>query len=124
MNWITLKDHVEDQSLNEPGSTSTWKIDLPSEEKLGWRHIRIQQNGKNASGQTHYLSLSGLELYGSVQGVCEELGKAAKEAEANLRKQRRMMRTHMFEAHGDWSQGCQRTGLEVEGSGWQSSRRR
>lgn len=28
--------------------------------------------GKNASGQTHYLSLSGLELYGAVSGVCED----------------------------------------------------
>lgn len=32
--------------------------------------------GKNASGQTHYLSLSGLELYGTVTAVCEDqLGK-------------------------------------------------
>ncbi len=29
-------------------------------------------------------------------GVCEELGKAAKEAEANLRRQRRLMRTHIL----------------------------
>lgn len=28
--------------------------------------------GKNASGQTHYLSLSGLELYGTVTAVCED----------------------------------------------------
>jgi E3 ubiquitin-protein ligase HECTD1 len=28
--------------------------------------------------------------------VCDELGKAAKEAEANLRRQRRVMRTHML----------------------------
>lgn len=28
--------------------------------------------GKNASGQTHYLSLSGLELYGSITAVCED----------------------------------------------------
>lgn len=48
---------------------------------LGWRHIRVQQNGKNASGQTHYLSLSGLELYGRVNGVCEELGGYQKRAE-------------------------------------------
>ena len=69
---------------------------LPEDEKVGWRHVKIQQNGKNASGQTHYLSLSGLELYGTVNGVCDELGKAAKEAEANLRRQRRLMRTHIL----------------------------
>ncbi len=157
VNWETLRDHVDDQSLNEPGSTATWKIEYDQREKkeeeeekeevevvdveeiedasggdkeekegetasetkeetatedekkkdeaekekekekgLGWRHVRIQQNGKNASGQTHYLSLSGLELYGTVTGVCEELGKAAKEAEANLRRQRRLMRTHIL----------------------------
>ena len=128
VNWETLRDHVDDQSLNEPGSVATWKIEYTSQDKeatdeeegelkdeeekekdrerqgggeegeeaaketesspppfcllppkeghgLGWRHVRIQQNGKNASGQTHYLSLSGLELYGTVTGVCEELGK-------------------------------------------------
>ena len=106
MNWETLRDHVDDQSLNEPGSTATWRIEYKQREEekeeekeignekeeeeeeeaaaassskeqqgLGWRHVRIQQNGKNASGQTHYLSLSGLELYGTVTGVCEELGK-------------------------------------------------
>ncbi len=44
-------------------------------EKQGWRYLRIQQNGKNASGQTHYLSLSGLEVYGRVTGIAEEFGK-------------------------------------------------
>ena len=74
-NWSVLYDHQDDQSLNEPGSTATWQLPAqPSKEVQGWRHIRIQQTGKNASGQTHYLSLSGLELYGSVTGVCEELG--------------------------------------------------
>ncbi len=75
-NWTTLHDYQDDQSLNEPGSTATWHLPAHwSKETQGWRHIRIQQTGKNASGQTHYLSLSGLELYGSVTGVCEELGK-------------------------------------------------
>ena len=42
----------------------------------GWRYLRIHQNGKNASSQTHYLSLSGFELYGTVVNVVEEaLGK-------------------------------------------------
>ena len=31
--------------------------------------------GKNASGQTHYLSLSGFEIYGLVTGVCDDLGR-------------------------------------------------
>ncbi|KAK3859367.1 hypothetical protein Pcinc_034518 [Petrolisthes cinctipes] len=93
--WTTLCTHVDDCSLNEPGSTHTWTIQPPSDEKSGWRHVRIQQTGKNASGQTHYLSLSGLELYGTVTGVCEDLGRAAKEAEANLRRQRRLVKSQM-----------------------------
>ncbi|KPP80084.1 E3 ubiquitin-protein ligase HECTD1-like [Scleropages formosus] len=96
-NWMTLYTHVDDCSLNEPGSTATWPLDPPKEEKQGWRHIRIKQMGKNASGQTHYLSLSGLELYGTVTGVCEDqLGKAVKEAEANLRRQRRLFRSQVM----------------------------
>ncbi|XP_034015677.1 E3 ubiquitin-protein ligase HECTD1 isoform X3 [Thalassophryne amazonica] len=96
-NWTTLYTHVDDCSLNEPGSTATWPLDPSKEEKQGWRHIRIKQMGKNASGQTHYLSLSGLELYGAVTAVCEDqLGKAVKEAEANLRRQRRLFRSQVM----------------------------
>ncbi|XP_069008939.1 E3 ubiquitin-protein ligase HECTD1 isoform X2 [Embiotoca jacksoni] len=96
-NWTTLYTHVDDGSLNEPGSTATWPLDPSKEEKQGWRHIRIKQMGKNASGQTHYLSLSGLELYGTVTAVCEDqLGKAVKEAEANLRRQRRLFRSQVM----------------------------
>uniref|UniRef100_A0A3P9B712 E3 ubiquitin-protein ligase n=1 Tax=Maylandia zebra TaxID=106582 RepID=A0A3P9B712_9CICH len=96
-NWTTLYTHVDDSSLNEPGSTATWPLDPSKEEKQGWRHIRIKQMGKNASGQTHYLSLSGLELYGNVTAVCEDqLGKAVKEAEANLRRQRRLFRSQVM----------------------------
>lgn len=94
--WITLYSHLDDYSLNEPGSTASWPLEPPTDETQGYRHIRIQQAGKNASGQTHYLSLSGLELYGTVTGVCDDLGKAAKEAEANLRKQRRHLRTQVL----------------------------
>lgn len=43
--------------------------------------------GKNASGQTHYLSLSGFELYGTVNGVCEDqLGKEMIMGFSNLLK--------------------------------------
>lgn len=44
----------------------------PPEDEEGWRHFRLQQAGKNASGQTHYLSVSGLEIYGTVIGAVEE----------------------------------------------------
>ncbi|XP_019870714.1 E3 ubiquitin-protein ligase HECTD1 isoform X2 [Aethina tumida] len=94
--WTTMYTHTHDMSLNDPGSTNTWPIEVPSVEYQGWRHVRIQQAGKNASGQTHYLSLSGFEIYGQVTGVCEDLGKAAKEAEAHLRKQRRLLKTQLL----------------------------
>lgn len=53
-------------------SSATWPLEPSTSEKKGWRYIRLQQMGKNASGQTHYLSLSGFELYGTVTGVVEE----------------------------------------------------
>lgn len=95
-NWLTLYNHVDDCSLNEPGSTASWPIECPVEETQGWRHVRLQQAGKNASGQTHYLSLSGFEIYGKVTGVCDDIGKAAREAEANLRRQRRIIKCQVL----------------------------
>ncbi|XP_063990344.1 E3 ubiquitin-protein ligase HECTD1 isoform X7 [Diachasmimorpha longicaudata] len=96
VNWTTLYTHIDDCSLNEPGSTATWNLEVPAEETQGWRHLRLQQTGKNASGQTHYLSVSGFEVYGEVTGVCEDLGRAAREAEAGVRKQRRLIRTQVL----------------------------
>ncbi|XP_073986001.1 ubiquitin fusion-degradation 4-like isoform X6 [Rhodnius prolixus] len=93
VNWVTLYTHVDDCSLNDPGSCASWPLEGNNEEPI--RHVRIQQMGKNASGQTHYLSLSGFEIYGMVVGVCDDLGKVAKEAEASLRKQRRLVRTQV-----------------------------
>ena len=72
--WTTLMTHENDTSLNEPGSTMTWPLEIDGEEKQGWRHVRLHQMGKNASGQTHYLSLSGFEIYGNVTGVCDDIG--------------------------------------------------
>lgn len=37
-----------------------------------YRYIRIAQNGKNASGMTNYLSLSGFEIYGTVIDAIEK----------------------------------------------------
>ena len=67
--------HTDDSSLNEPGSTASWPLE-PPEDSQGWRHVRLLQNGKNASGQTHYLSLSGLEIYGvALEAVEDPIGK-------------------------------------------------
>lgn len=32
----------------------------------------MKLNGPNASGQTNYLSLSGLEVYGEIRGLADE----------------------------------------------------
>ncbi|XP_055309566.1 E3 ubiquitin-protein ligase Ufd4 isoform X3 [Sitodiplosis mosellana] len=96
VNWVTLVTHNDDRSLTEPGSTCTWAIFCSPEETEGFRHIRIQQNGRNASNQTHYLSLSGFEIYGRVLSVCEDMGKTAvKEAEAKVRRERRQVRSQL-----------------------------
>lgn len=95
VNWTTLITHVDDKSLSEPGSTATWPIVCPPDDTKGYRHIRIQQNGRNASGQTHYLSLSGFEIYGRVIGVCDDIGKTIKEAEAKTRRERRQIRAQL-----------------------------
>lgn len=95
VNWITLVTHNDDKSLIEPGSTASWPVVCSPEEIVGFRHIRIQQNGRNASGQTHYLSLSGFEIYGRVVSVCDEIGKGAKEMEAKIRRERRHIRAQL-----------------------------
>lgn len=94
VNWVTLVTHNDDKSLSEPGSTCTWPIDCTDDE--GFRHIRIQQNGRNASGQTHYLSLSGFEIYGKVVSVCDDMQRTvAKENEAKMRRERRLVRSQL-----------------------------
>ncbi|XP_070495105.1 E3 ubiquitin-protein ligase Ufd4 isoform X2 [Chironomus tepperi] len=94
VNWTTLVTHNDDKSLVEPGSTCTWPIDCSSDE--GFRHVRIQQNGRNASGQTHYLSLSGFEIYGKVLSVCDDMQRTvAKENEAKMRRERRQIRSQL-----------------------------
>ncbi|VDK47623.1 unnamed protein product [Anisakis simplex] len=44
-----------------------------------YRYLRIAQNGRNASNQTYYLSLSGFEVYGSIVDVVIEDLKPSEE---------------------------------------------
>lgn len=57
--------------ISPSSSVATWTL-TPPEDPTGWRHIRLKVNGPNASGQTHYLSVSGLELYGEVRGLADD----------------------------------------------------
>jgi hypothetical protein len=69
--WTTLRKHDNDKSLEDHGSTHTWRLESPG--NTAYRHIRITQTGKNAGG-SHYLSLSGFELYGTVVGAADTVG--------------------------------------------------
>lgn len=97
--WTTLKTHENDESLQDPGSTATWKI-TPEEigdEVEGWHYFRIQQNGANASGQTYYLSLSGFEIYGKVVDVVEQMKPlATSEGDNTQKRQRRIFRSQIL----------------------------
>lgn len=66
VNWVTLLQHSDERGLSEPGGTATWPLPEADSGDGPYRHVRLQQNGKNASAQTHYLSLSGFEIYGHV----------------------------------------------------------
>lgn len=75
--WDVLITHADDKSLGDPGSTATWHLEKGS---ASYRYLRIAQNGKNSSGQTHYLSCSGFEIYGDIvdvvrEAICEDLPK-------------------------------------------------
>lgn len=94
INWTTLVTHNDDKNLTEPGTTHTWPVECSDDE--GFRHVRIQQNGRNASNQTHYLSLSGFEIYGKIISACDDIHRSVtKENEAKLRRERRLIRSQL-----------------------------
>ncbi|EPB74190.1 Sad1 / UNC-like protein [Ancylostoma ceylanicum] len=66
--WEVLVAHADDTSLGDPGSTATWPIE-DDRTKGPFRYLRVAQNGKNSSGQTYYLSISGFEVYGEIVDV-------------------------------------------------------
>ncbi|CDK13343.1 E3 ubiquitin-protein ligase [Caenorhabditis elegans] len=73
--WENVIVHTDDKGLGEPGSTATWHVGEKG--TTAFRFFRIAQNGKNSSGQTHYLSCSGFEIYGDIvdvvtEAICED----------------------------------------------------
>jgi len=64
--WTTLKTHVNDQSIGDQGN-GFWSASWPIEDVARfYKFFRVLQTGKNSSDYG-YLTLSGLELYGTVQ---------------------------------------------------------
>lgn len=59
--WITLRDHVNDCSHSSERTTASWKISSPYHN--GFRHFRIVVTGPDSKG-CYTLVVGGLELYG------------------------------------------------------------
>ncbi|KAI6211923.1 HECT-type E3 ubiquitin transferase [Aphelenchoides besseyi] len=70
-NYTLLSRHENDTSLNEVGSTATFYIDGNLQDKPV-RYVRIQQRGVNSSNITHFISVSGFEIYGECVDVVTE----------------------------------------------------
>ncbi|CAD5221557.1 unnamed protein product [Bursaphelenchus okinawaensis] len=64
-NYVLLVKHENETALNDAGSTATFFI--PENEAASKvRYLRIRQRGPNSSTVTHYISISGFEVYGKV----------------------------------------------------------
>ncbi|KJH41368.1 HECT-domain protein [Dictyocaulus viviparus] len=81
--WEVLVVHSDDTSLGDPGSTATWPIE-DDRNKGPFRYLRIAQNGKNSSGQTYYLSISGFEIYGEIVDVVVDGFTAQKDEKSGV----------------------------------------
>lgn len=62
--YDVLREHINDKRLNKIGATATWSLPV----KKSYQFFRIRQTGPN-SNDNHYLSLSGLEMYGILTEV-------------------------------------------------------
>ena len=62
--WVCIREHVGDASLIGAGSTYTWPIQGVNANKP-YRKFRIRMTGPNSNNHM-YLSLSGIELYGTL----------------------------------------------------------
>eukprot|EP00475_Leptophrys_vorax_P022175 TRINITY_DN30176_c0_g1_i1.p1 TRINITY_DN30176_c0_g1~~TRINITY_DN30176_c0_g1_i1.p1 ORF type:complete len:1071 (+),score=235.80 TRINITY_DN30176_c0_g1_i1:49-3213(+) len=63
--WVTLREHVNDTSLNKAGQSCSWSLFVSQSSHFS--RFRILQTEKNSSSH-HYLALSGFEIYGKLKG--------------------------------------------------------
>lgn len=68
-NWITLKRHENDHSLNRGGATKTWNIDNCNEY---YRYFKIQMTGKNHNDNCWHLMCHAFELYGTLESKLQD----------------------------------------------------
>ena len=74
--WDLIYTHSNDDSLKEAGASATWSLSESSSVRKekesqgkGWRFARIQQTGRNQSGSSYSLAVSGFEIYGIVHSA-------------------------------------------------------
>lgn len=75
--WVTLKDHVDDKTLNAPFATGYW--DLPPSE-TGHRYFRVTQTGPNCyqcppdteDTWSNVFVASGFEIYGDIWETADD----------------------------------------------------
>lgn len=106
--WDIIHTHMNDDRMKEFGAACTWPLnaDVCKKETHGWRFARIQQNGRNQSGQSYALSLCGFEIYGTVCSVVVDslmsvsisssstrLQLTTSSSESEKRRQRRLMQS-------------------------------
>ena len=65
VNWTVLDQHGNDRSVSDRWGSNTWFIDRTD----SYRFFKVLQTDRNAGG-TFYLSLSGIEFYGTLYGAC------------------------------------------------------
>ena len=63
LNWICLREHKGDKSLQEKHDTKTWEIDNAID---FYQYFRIKMTGTDSS-LTWFIFCSGFEIYGEVQ---------------------------------------------------------
>ncbi len=62
--WVVLREHVDDASIHGAGATCSWPI-INVGINQSYRYIRIRMTDLNSDGY-HFLTCSGIELYGDL----------------------------------------------------------
>ena len=77
--WEMIYAHTNDEKLRESGASATWNVSESNAVRRekeaqgkGWRFARIQQTGRNQSGASYSMGISGFEIYGSVYSAVSE----------------------------------------------------
>lgn len=70
MNWVGLREHLDDRSLSKKGQTASWAINPPANSG-SFSQFRVRQTGPNSNNH-YYLALSGFELFGTLETSPDE----------------------------------------------------